>query len=259
MVFCCPGWFFGLGSLLVKRYAKVYWFGCLVFVLALLPQINLGINILNSEGERYLYLPAVGLALVISSLLLSINKRTIRLMLIGLLFIGSLNLLMTRLGHWRIAGAYTKKVVEQFAPYTKDSLTHEQVFVGQPDNFKGAFIFRNGLNEALLLNYPDFKASSWVVPVSSFLSGQKINWQHQEDEIIGQSSEFTFMPIKSIPSFDYELLNEQVIEARYHFSLANGYRLRPTQIFNNLIKDRPVQFFAFNQDGLVLLERETEN
>ncbi len=229
------------------------------FLITLLPQINLGINILTSEGERYLYLPNLGLSLIVAALLFSLKQKTIRLILTSLLLLASISLLIIRLCHWREASDYTKKVMAQFAPYVQDSHSWQQIFIGLPDNYQGAFIFRNGFNEALKLSYPTFQASPQIIPVASFLVGQEINWLYREGEIIGHSSELTFLPINSVPVFDYKLINEQTIEARYHFNLAAGYILKLNQKFINSTRGHQLEFFAFDENGLLFLGRETKN
>ncbi len=249
-----------LGLLLAaaKKYRAVIILGGLIFLVTLLPQLNLGINILDSQGERYLYLPTVGLAIVVASLLFSLTKRLKQLVFVVLL-LASVSLLTVRLQHWQVAGSYSRKVIEQFAPYVSDSLNYQQVFIGLPDNYKGAFIFRNGFNEALKLNYPKYEPSRWLMPIRSYFFGQAIVWQKNGDTIKGDGTDLTFTLTNNSDYFEHRLLQPTIIEDRYHFILGQGYEITPNLRFKAVEKKSPVQFFVFDENGLVLLKTKTVN
>jgi hypothetical protein len=120
------------------------------FLLVLLPAVALGVSTRTSEGDRLLYFP--------SCLLCLLGGAVVTLLLAG------------RRGWWLACGGYAAASVVfimgnnrrwVFASRTAESTLAlvrrppspmPVVLVNAPDEWEGAFIFRNGFNQALVVN-----------------------------------------------------------------------------------------------------------
>ena len=124
-------------------------FLAVALVASALPTLAFGPSIIDSEGERYAYLPSV-FASIIVGLLATVVAKTplVRAGLAAaiLLFLGAFLELSNQ--NWRTAGELTRGIVASFQTQpVADDLTILVV----PDDLNGAFIYRNGLPQALAL------------------------------------------------------------------------------------------------------------
>lgn len=115
-------------------------------VLSVLPAITIGIDTHDFEGGRFIYLPAVFFALFIS---VSVNSIFIQPVLRNAVFIG-LSIFYFWQGRlvqhdWRQAAAISTAILKGDLP-----LKAVNLFYNVPDVVNGAYVFRNGLAEALV-------------------------------------------------------------------------------------------------------------
>jgi hypothetical protein len=102
------------------------------------------------QGGRYLYLPAVGFAVLLSAALVGPARRTAIggaafLLLLGLY----LGVLHHERGVWRQAATLRDAVLTRAAAVVKASDCRSLEVADAPESFRGAFVFREGLTEAL--------------------------------------------------------------------------------------------------------------
>lgn len=118
-----------------------------LFLLSLLPAINLRLSLYQTLGERFLYLPSVFSCLLVAYLL-AILLRNHRLWLLAMICI--LGFYSVRLHQtnrvWREAAELSRSIKDELA----DSATRDHVVIlNAPDNLRGVPVFHNGLPEAL--------------------------------------------------------------------------------------------------------------
>jgi len=112
-----------------------------------LPAINLRLNLDNTLGERFLYLPTVFACMLIAYLgsLLIRDARAFLLFLVALLAFYSLSLQRTN-AVWREAAQVTHVIVNQL---THAAAPSSVIVINAPDNLRGVPVFHNGLPEAV--------------------------------------------------------------------------------------------------------------
>ena len=114
---------------------------CLVGIIA-------GVSTRTSESDRFLYMPSAFLCMLIAIALFSLLGGIVRWATLALLVIGSVILLQRNTANWKDASTTIERIVADLPPPPDDG----RLFVtGTPGEFNGAFIFRHGFHEALLL------------------------------------------------------------------------------------------------------------
>ena len=123
-----------------------------LFVVALLPVINLRLSMHQTQGERFLYLPTVFACLLIAYVAaILIRSPTVYLILItALLGFYSWSVYRTNL-LWREAAQLSAAVSHDVA---HAALKAPLVVLNAPDNLRGVPVFHNGLPEAALWLLP---------------------------------------------------------------------------------------------------------
>jgi uncharacterized membrane protein YhaH (DUF805 family) len=122
------------------------WMLLALFACSLLPVINLRINVFDTQGERFLYLPsvfaAIGLAYILMRL---VPQKTAWLLLTCVLLCYMVSLWKTN-QIWSEAAQLSKAVLNQIVRLS----THDEILIlNAPDNLRGAHLYRNGLDQAL--------------------------------------------------------------------------------------------------------------
>ena len=123
------------------------WTLAALFLAALLPAINLRIDVFTTHGERYLYFPSAFFCVALAHVLLN-STRSGRRALVALSFIFvfyAASLWLTN-RHWAEAARISRAVVEDLSTQSDGDTV---LVLNLPDNYDGAHLFRNGLPEAL--------------------------------------------------------------------------------------------------------------
>lgn len=133
-------------SKLADRYFPLFTF---IFIVALLPVITLGIDTHDTEGERYLYFPSVFLIIAIV-FWMHIVFRQLRKMLLCFfgIFLYFISFLIISNQNWHNAGKIIQRITGNAAQFNSAGNVY---IIDLPDNLNGAYIFRNGFKEALLM------------------------------------------------------------------------------------------------------------
>jgi hypothetical protein len=166
-----------------------------LFLLALLPVINLRLSLYETWGERFLYLPTVFSCLLIGYLsIMLIRNQTIWIILL----ISALGLYSWRLYAanrlWREAAQLTSSIKDDLA--ASSSQKHLTI-LNAPDNLRGVPVFHNGLPEALQFFQRQKPVES--VEINAFQTLQLAadeNVFHQADDT------FTLQPANRLDTFD---------------------------------------------------------
>lgn len=131
-----------------QRRGGVYFALEMCFLLALLPAIAFEVSTRTSEGDRLLYFPSCMLCLLAGAVLLSLlpGKRW-RLLLCGAYAVASVVFITGNNRRWVFASraAESTLVMLRRAP-------GRVVLVNAPDEWEGAYIFRNNFNQGLVVN-----------------------------------------------------------------------------------------------------------
>jgi hypothetical protein len=138
-----------------RRTPRILWYLPLALAVSLIPVVSLGVSPTDTRGERLLYLPTVfSVLLAAHGLALAARTRT-RYVAVGLGLLALCTLGLMRVNaNWRQAGEISAAIVTGLEQVVEDDQTY---ILNLPDNLRGAYIFRNGLEAALEMTYPDYR------------------------------------------------------------------------------------------------------
>lgn len=146
-----------------KKRDRLYLF--IILLISSLPFLPLGLHHTTFAGERYLYWPSVFFVIWFFSLLASLNiglykKNAILFFLAfcSLLIIHDKNII------WSQAARVSKNIVASYADLRLEPGAR-LISVALPDNLLGAEVFRNNLQQALELYYPNNHPEISPLPV----------------------------------------------------------------------------------------------
>jgi hypothetical protein len=119
-----------------------------LFLVSLLPAINLRLSLYQTLGERFLYLPSVFSCLLIAYLLAILLRNTRLWLLATICILGFYSVRLHQTNRsWREAAALSRSIKDELV----EASTHDRlVIINAPDNLRGVPVFHNGLPEALL-------------------------------------------------------------------------------------------------------------
>lgn len=130
------------------RRNALLWTALTLFICALLPAINLRVNVFDTHGERFLYLPSAffsaALAFLLGKLLLRNSKLWVAALACVLLF-DAASLWRTN-EIWREAATLSRSMLDEM---TKLSERESILVLNAPDTLRGVHLYRNGLEDAL--------------------------------------------------------------------------------------------------------------
>jgi hypothetical protein len=118
----------------------------LAYGVLLLPVLTMRVSLVNTQGERFLYLPSVFLCAWLATLLVRWIRSTAALATVAtvLVLLGSAALFGQN-RDWRAAGEIYARVVTDLGAMAPG---RPIVLLNLPDHLHGAYVFRNGLEEA---------------------------------------------------------------------------------------------------------------
>lgn len=120
--------------------------GC--FFVSLLPVLGMKVSLFDTQSERFLYLPGVFASGFFTVAIISLFKeRKLSLIVIVCTILFQGFFLHRSNENWTQAGRLCSGIVESIAEYDADSI----YILAIPDSFQGAYVFRNGLNEAVAM------------------------------------------------------------------------------------------------------------
>ncbi len=107
-----------------------------------------GVSTRTMESDRFLYMPSVFLALLIAFAVVQFRNTVVRYVVFAAVIATSVHLLWKGQHAWQEASRLSEKVIAELPAKPPNG----RLFVHDlPDHVNGAFVFRNGFAEALLL------------------------------------------------------------------------------------------------------------
>jgi hypothetical protein len=155
------------------------------FLLSLLPAVALGVSTRTSEGDRLLYFPSCLLCLLAGAVLFLLPRRRWRLLVCGGYVVAGVLLITANNRRWVFASrtAETALACLRAGP-------QPVVLVNAPDEWEGAFIFRNSFNQGLVVNGIDTSQ----VAVTHFLTRLEYLKVNGKIEPVFQDHSFSIYP-----------------------------------------------------------------
>lgn len=223
-------------------------------ILILLPLTPLGLHRLSFSGERYLYLASaffvVWLVIILRSIFLKDNKY-LKLFLI-ILFLIIIPTVFYKNFIWSKADKVAKNIVTSFADL--NTMSGDFISVALPDNLDGAEVFRNNLQQALELSYPDYHGEIHPLPSYIFLNAQNYDqklfkWRADDLgwflESVDGSFVFTGQTSIIVNNVYFELWNYN-----YQNYTSNIIRLMPRDDLKEKLLDSKVKWLSFEEGRL---------
>ena len=122
--------------------APLLWGLC--FLTALLPVLSLAMGVMDTQSERYLYLPGVFAVIGLVALARrAMGTRAAGWFLAALTVVSAAGLYSTS-RRWGVAADLSRRLSAEAALLDPSS----DVIINLPDHYRGAYVFRNGLEEA---------------------------------------------------------------------------------------------------------------
>ncbi len=235
---------------------KLYIFSIFFFIISLGPVYNLQLSGFTGEGERFVYLPSIGMAILLSVIVVSLWKkqRAAGAILSAILIVCFSFTLWQRNLIWQNAGNLSQQLLTDFAAETGLKSGEGTVVMGLPDNIDGAYVFRNGWITALKLFYPaypvDVLSTKALLNLSENNFNKKvIDWTILSDGYRASaiSSDHLFTGPAQLESVDYLLSiknYDRIIKA------GNDAEVRFTPMFTAQLSSKIINFLVFNDGRL---------
>lgn len=140
----------GIGAVNIVIWRRKIWSYLALeaaLLLALLPAVAMGVSTRTSEGDRLLYFPSCLLCLLAAALLLLLPGRRLRLLLCGGYAVASVVFIIGNNRRWIVASRVAESTLDLLR-----ATPGPVVLVNAPDEWEGAYIFRNSFKSALAVN-----------------------------------------------------------------------------------------------------------
>ena len=119
--------------------------GAACFLVALVPSLNLAVDLNNANGERLLFLPSFGLALAVAALARG-SRAVVKPLVLVLVAALGLALPLHASFAWIEAGRIADRVIDQALPLGPDG--GNLVVLSVPASYRNAHVFPDGLDVA---------------------------------------------------------------------------------------------------------------
>ncbi len=152
----------------------------LISIACVIP-VLFGVSTHSSESDRFLYFPSFFIAAAISFLMLNLLKqRKVRLMVLFVLSLYFLSNLEKNNRNWVRASSVARDIVGRIGSQDPKKI---KIIINLPDEWNGAYIFREGLEDAVSMNGGD----PGKIVVLNHLTGpeiSRIKGSHSDTESI---------------------------------------------------------------------------
>lgn len=225
-----------------------------ISIIVLLPMLPLGLHHLNFSGERYVYLSSV---FIIIWFLVLISESALRpkqrKVLFVILSIAILFPLVIKNNIWQQANILSRQII---ASYAELNLADDVklISVGLPDNLSGAEVFRNNLQQALELSYPNYHGEMKTLPAYVFLNTKNKNdhllkWRQDNLGWFVESVDGKFV-VTGQTSITKDDVYFELWHYNYQNYTANLMRLMPTEDLKRQLLKGDVKWLTFDQGKL---------
>lgn len=223
-------------------------------LISLAPFLPLGLNRTTFEGERYLYLPSIFLIILFVFLLEKINlDKRLKMGTFLFLILCSVVIIQTKSISWQKSSLVSRQILSSYAELDL-APGQKLATVALPDNLSGAQLFRNNLQQALELYYPDNSPEIVNLPIYVRLNTDNANyhlltWTKDGKGWLAQSTDGGYVVTGQtsimVDDFYFELWNYN-----YQNYTANTIRLIPIE---GIYKDKK-KILIFDQGKLKILD-----
>ncbi|MCK5786697.1 MAG: hypothetical protein KAH54_09085 [Candidatus Sabulitectum sp.] len=147
--------------------------GC--FFASLLPVLGMKVSLFDTQSERFLYLPGVFASGFFTVAMISLFKESklALILLICVIFLQGIFLHRSN-ENWAHAGRLCSTIAQSVSEHDADSV----YILAIPDSYRGAYVFRNGLNEAVAMlkgGEPDYIVLYKISSYGDSLISENVN------------------------------------------------------------------------------------
>jgi protein O-mannosyl-transferase len=239
-----------------KKYLQASSLISLLFVLA--PVLVTGLHRTSFGGERYLYLPSIFFILWLLILLRDINVNfKINRYIFILLCVLFLTINAHKLSIWDSASGLSHQIVDS---YQNLGIKNNQklLSVALPDNLEGAEVFRNNLEQALEIYYPDnhpdiITTFAYTEVSKENKNKQLLKWREDERGWFAESIDGSFV-VTGITSINKDNVYWELWNYNYQNYKANVIRLLPEAKILEQIKKDELEILIFDKGVLKILD-----
>ncbi len=166
----------GAAAILALRtrlfHRREVWAVAVALVASLAPVLPLEISLVDTQSERFVYLPSAFAAMLVAFAIDGLpERRGTRSLSVACLLALNLWALVVAERNWAQAGSVCTHVIDSLADRLRETALGPQraiLLLNFPDNFRGVYVLRNGFYQALRLRHPDVSAQApRVIGVSS--------------------------------------------------------------------------------------------
>ena len=141
------GFFFFRKMILTKRISKSLVITASVFLLSFVPVITLGVDLHDSESERFLYFPSVFAAVLLAEAIFELGKTPqMRIFFFSLLFCAAVFYFAAAASVYQVSSNVAKVSMTAVSGLKNNSNIY---CINLPSQYKGGLIYRNGFKEAV--------------------------------------------------------------------------------------------------------------
>lgn len=258
-------WFLAIVTLAFLSFYAIYlwrskkrerFFIFALLILSSLPVLPLGLHRTTFAGERYLYLPTVFFVIwffsMLANLKLNINKKMFFIFFIAIcsmIIINDKNII------WSKAASLSRQIVFSY-PDLHIQTGERLISVALPDNMRGAEVFRNSLQQALELYYPESYPQILTLPIYVQLReydtyNHLLWWRSDEKGLFVESVDRSFM-VTGLTSITVNQVYFELRNYNYQNFTSNLIRLIPEPSLLSELKQGTVQWLTFDQGRLII-------
>jgi hypothetical protein len=153
-----------------SRELQLPFYAFLCFFVSLIPVLSLKIGVFDTQSERYLYFPGIFACIALALLIkvVTVNDRLRNGIMILLLVVSGTGLYSVS-RRWIVAGELSQRISQQVAEIDPIS----SAIVNLPDHFRGAYVFRNGIDMAASI----FQGNTTIEP------SRKVLYHHEMTDL----------------------------------------------------------------------------
>ncbi|MBD2482742.1 hypothetical protein [Planktothrix sp. FACHB-1365] len=141
--------YFRLGGI-YREQAKLLLFLIYAFLISMFPVINIRVSLGDTQAERILYLPSVFFVILLVFIISFLVKKKHTIIFLAVIFsIFLIKNIYIANKNWQIASQISHQLIKSI----NDQRGNQPglLIINVPDNFKGAYIYRNGIYHAAQL------------------------------------------------------------------------------------------------------------
>lgn len=244
--------------LILKKYRqeRIALWGLALLIIGAFPALPLSFSLNTSEGERFAYLPSLGMAVILGwvSYKIVCFKRTKYLQFLppAILIIFLAFVLVQKNYYWQEAGAISQNLLFDFGKKVDLQIKQGIVILAMPDNVYGAQVLRNGWFSALRLYYPNYTPDLLVaVPRLHITDTGRAVWLAKANGFAAKGTEKVFHGAPKIESPDYTM---EITNYDKKISSGDFLEITFTKDFLAQMKQKKIIFLAPFYDEFKILE-----